>query len=121
MKERRNYQRIPFATKAEINSNSNKFHGKLINISLQGALVHGIEEISLKKGTRCELLIHLLDSDITLRFEADIIYSQKNKFGFKFRSEDVETVRHLRRLLELNIGSSEEMEREIETWIKMYC
>jgi PilZ domain len=118
MTEQRNFQRIPFATKAEINSNSNKYHGELLNISLQGALVKGNEKIPLKKGTRCELLIHLLGPEITLKFETDIIYSQKNNFGFKFISEDLETARHLRRLLELNIGSSEILDREIDAWIK---
>jgi hypothetical protein len=118
MIEKRNFQRIPFATKAEINCNSNKYHGELLNISLQGALVLGKEEISLKTGARCELLIHLPDSDITLQFESDIIYSQKNKFGFKFIREDIQTARHLRRLLELNIGSSEKIDQEIDTWIR---
>jgi hypothetical protein len=118
MTEKRNFQRIPFATRAEINCNSNKYHGELLNISLQGALVIGKEKIPLQKGTCCELLIHLPDSDITLQFETDIIYSQKNKFGFKFISEDINTARHLRRLLELNIGSSEKIDREINTWIR---
>ena len=117
MSERRNFQRIPFATKAEIYSNSNKFHGELINIFLPGALVHGREEIPLTEGTGCKLLIHLLDSDIFLQFETDIIYSPKNKFGFKFISEDIETARHLRRFLKLNIGSAKEIDREVETWI----
>jgi hypothetical protein len=118
MTEKRDYQRIPFATKAEITCNSNKYHGELINISLQGALVFGKENISIKTGARCELLIHLPDSNITLQFESDIIYSQKNKFNFKFISEDIQTARHLRRLLELNIGSTEKIDKEIDTWIR---
>lgn len=118
MTERRNFQRIPFATKAEINCNSNKYHGELLNISLQGALVQGIEDIPLKKGRRCELLISLMDSEITLQFEVDIIYNQKNRLGLKFISEDIETASHLRRLLELNIASSEEIDREIISWLQ---
>ena len=117
MKERRNFQRVPFATKAEINCNSNKYHGELLNISLRGALVHGEGEIPLAQGSRCELLIHLADSEITLQFETDIIYCQNNRFGFKFISEDIDTATHLRRLLEFNMGSSEEIDREVASWL----
>ena len=118
MGERRNFKRVPFATKAEINCNSNKYHGELLNISLRGALVHGQGEIPLAQGSRCELLIHLPDSEITLQFETDIIYCQDNRIGFKFISEDIETASHLRRLLELNIGSSEEIDREVAFWLR---
>jgi c-di-GMP-binding flagellar brake protein YcgR len=118
MSERRNFQRVPFATKAEINCNSNNYHGQLVNISLRGALVHAEGKIPLVKGNRCELIIHLLDSEITLQFETDIIYCQKNRLGFKFISEDLKTASHLRRLLELNIGSSKKIDREIASWLK---
>ena len=81
-------------------------------------MVLGKEEIPLAKGNRCELIIHLLDSEVTLQFETDIIYCQNNRFGFKFISEDIETATHLRRLLELNIGSSEEIDREVASWLE---
>jgi len=120
MTDRRNFQRVPFITKAEISCNSNRYHGKLINISLQGALVDSKGDITLEMGNRCELFIHLLDSEITLKFEADIVYQQENRFGFKFISEDIATISHLRRLLELNIGSSEVIDREVSFWLKNY-
>jgi c-di-GMP-binding flagellar brake protein YcgR len=118
MDERRNFQRVPFATKAEIDCNCKKYHGELLDISLQGALVLGRGAIPLEKGSRCILSIHLLDSEITLQFEADIVHLQENRFGFKFISEDMETATHLRRLLELNIGSAEALDREIAFWLK---
>ena len=118
MAERRNYQRVPFATQAEITCNGEKYHGELLDISLKGALVRGKGPVPLEKGVRCELSIHLLDSEVTLLFEADIVHCQDNKFGFKFIGEDTETATHLRRLLELNIGSSEVIDREVENWLQ---
>jgi hypothetical protein len=47
----------------------------------------------------------------------DIIYSQKNKFGLQFISEDIETASHLRRLLELNIDS-EVIDKKVDFWLK---
>jgi len=48
----------------------------------------------------------------------DIIYSPKNKFGLKFISEDIETASHLPRLLDLNIGPSEIIGKEVDFWLK---
>ena len=118
MDEKRKFQRVPFATVTEINCDKNKYKGELFDISLQGALVQGKGDIPLEKGDSCELSIHLLDSEITLQFDANLVHRQENKFGFKFTSEDTETMMHLRRLLELNIGSSEVIDREISFWLK---
>ena len=119
MNERRNFQRIPFATKAEINHTGNTYQGELTDISFQGALVLGKGNIPLTEGNRCELAIHLLDSEITLHFETDIIHHRENRFGFRFTSKDIETASHLQRLLELNIGSPDTIDREIAHWLKV--
>ena len=113
MDEKRNFQRVPFVTRAEINCNSRKYRGRLLNISLQGALVSGKGFIPFAEGDRCQLSIHLLGTEITLQFEADLIHRQDDRFGFRFISEDLETASHLRRLLELNIGSAETIDREV--------
>ena len=118
MAEKRKYQRVPFATEAEINCNEDKFSGELLDISLQGALIHGQGTISLKEGDICELSIHLLDSEIIMQFDVDLVHREEDRFGFKFIGEDTETMIHLRRLLELNIGSSEAIDKEISFWLK---
>jgi c-di-GMP-binding flagellar brake protein YcgR len=118
MSERRNFQRVPFATEAEIFCRGKKYQGELLDISLLGALVLGKAPIPFIEGNRCKLAIHLMDSEITLQFEADIIHCRGNRIGLKFISEDTETAVHLRRLLELNIGSSEALEREVALLLK---
>ena len=118
MDERRKFQRVPFATEAEIDFDKTKYKGDLLDISLLGALVEGKGDIPLKKGSHCQLSIHLLDSEITMQFDATIVHRHENKVGFRFTSEDTETITHLRRLLELNIGSSEVLDKEISFWLK---
>ena len=118
MPERRNFQRVPFTTNAEILCNNKKYNGELLDISLKGALILGTGHIPLEMGSRCDLTIHLLETEIVLNFEADLIHTEENRLGFKFVSEDTETAMHLRRLLELNIGSSDEIEKEISLWLK---
>ena len=118
MNERRNFQRVPFTTEAEIIYSGKIYPGELLDISFQGALVLGKDLIPLAGGNQCDLSIHLVDSEITLRFAADIIHQRENRIGLKFISEDAETATHLRRLLELNIGSSEALDREVALWLK---
>jgi c-di-GMP-binding flagellar brake protein YcgR len=118
MVERRNFQRVPFATEAEINCNGKKYHGELLNISLQGALIHGKETIPFEEGDICELSIHLSGSEITLQFDVNLVHRERKRLGFRFIGEDTETMTHLRRLLELNIGSSEIIDKEISFWLK---
>jgi len=120
MAEKRNFQRVPFATDAEILCNKKKHSGELLDISLNGALIQGKGHIHLETGSRCGLTIHLLETEIVLNFEADLVHTEGNRFGFKFVCEDTETARHLRRLLELNIGSAKEIEKEIAIWLKQH-
>jgi hypothetical protein len=75
-------------------------------------------KIPLVKGNRCELIIHLLRSEITSQTETDIIYCPKNRLDSKLINENLETASHLRRLMELNIGSSEIIHREVASWLK---
>ena len=120
MTEKRNFQRVPFATDADILFNNQKYKGELLDISLNGALIQGKGSIQLKIGNRCDLTIHLLETEIVLNFEAYLIHTEGNRLGFKFVCEDTETAMHLRRLLELNIGSAEEIEKEIAIWLKLH-
>jgi hypothetical protein len=118
MAERRNFQRVPFGCKAEIHYNGRKYPAELLNICLLGAMALCKDSIPLAEGNCCELSIHLLDSEITLQFDAKVIHYQKNRLGFQFISVDTETATHLRRLLELNIGSAEVIDKELAFWLK---
>ena len=118
MVERRNFHRVPFATKTEINCNEKKFHGELLDISLQGALVLGKEDIPLARGDLCALSINLPDTEVTMQFDVHLVHLQDNRLGFRFIGEDIESMTHLRRLLELNIGSAETVEEEISLWLQ---
>lgn len=118
MVERRNFQRIPFATEVKVVCSGETYTGELLDISLQGALIDTSGNIPLKKGDTGELQINLSGSEVTLKFDVDLIHKDNERFGFRFIGEDTETMTHLRRLLELNVGSSEVIDKEISFWLK---
>jgi hypothetical protein len=62
--------------------------------------------------------IKLVNSDIHLQFEAKLSHKEESHYGFIFLSEEIDTFAHLRRLLELNLGDSEIIDRELGAWMK---
>ena len=86
---------------------------RLIDISLKGALVSIDSEISIKKGDQCTFSFTLTDSDINLTIESHFVFIKENQFGIKFKYIDLESMIHLRRLVELNIGDPDIIQDEL--------
>ena len=118
MDEKRYFSRINFKAQSQIEFNDKVYAGELLDISLRGALLRFKDQIPLKKCDHCTLLIHLHSSDIKLIFDAELVHIHQNNLGFKFISEDVGTMTHLRNLLSLNIGDYDKITDELEFWLK---
>lgn len=117
MTEQRHYQRIGFRTEAAIKTAEATYSCQLVDLALQGALFRCDMDTSLKVGQKANLLISLPDSEISLNFTAELIHKHDRFCGFLFLTEDVETLVHLRRLLELNIGDAEKTDQEFAHWL----
>ncbi len=118
MDEKRYFSRINFKAQSQIEFNDKVYEGELLDISLRGALLCFKDQIPLKKCDHCTLLIHLHSSDIKLIFDAELAHIHQNNLGFKFISEDMGTMTHLRSLLSLNIGDYDKITDELEFWLK---
>lgn len=118
MNEQRIYRRIPFHTEAELNLNEGSFQCELMDLALQGALFKSEQELPLKIGQQCSVTISLPATDLCMEFTGELIHHRGNFYGFIFVSEDVVTMSHLRRLLELNIGDGDQIDREFHHWLK---
>lgn len=113
MKERRQFSRIGFVTDVQVIFEDQKYSGELVDISLNGALLLPHEPMDIERGDTCELSFCLASPDVNLVFKALLIHEFNRRLGFKFISGDLETVTHLRRLLELNLGGDEAIAREL--------
>lgn len=118
MKDQRNFRRINFQTVADINIGGEHYKCDLIDLALQGALFRSLPSLPVEIGEKAVLSIFLPESSLRLNFTGELIHRRGDFYGFIFVSEDDETMGHLRRLLELNFGSSEEVEQEFATWLK---
>lgn len=118
MSEHRNYRRIPFQTEAELNIAEAPHQCELVDLALQGALFKSEQDLPLEIGNQCQMTITLPSSDLTMEFSGELIHQRGQFYGFIFVSEDIVTMGHLRRLLELNFGNGDEVDREFYHWLK---
>ena len=122
MTEKRHYERVNFVEKAQVQCSGNEYPCMVIDISLKGCLLEFAQENfeQLCPDQSYKIILQLEGSDICLRFTADKTHSHQHTMGFHFSSMDAESMTHLRRLLELNTGDPEEIDRELHYMMKQY-
>ena len=113
----RHFRRIPFEAEVTLNSGSDTWSGELLDVAMKGAMVGTESSLPLPLGTECSLCISLPGTPISLDFQAALVHSEENSYGFKFISENLETLTHLRKLIELNTGDAEATRSELSAWL----
>lgn len=118
MTDLRHYRRIPFTTTATVILDHRRLVCELVDLALRGTLLQTDAEVSLKIGERAQVEIELANSELKLTFGVELIHREQNQYGFLFIAADNESLAHLRRLLELNLGDDEQVEREFIHWLQ---
>ena len=112
--DRRRFSRIHFDAMCELHTETLNCPVQLIDISLRGALIESMgQPISLKTGDKVRLLIYLAN-DVLIEMHATLTHIHGQQFGCKAEEMELESVSHLRRLVELNLGNEDQLERELE-------
>ena len=111
--ERREFHRILFQKAVTLNCGVER-ETHLIDISLKGVLIETPEGNNYEMGTSCSLTIPLSDDGSeSIEMTATLAHHENGHLGFAWQDIDVESFSHLRRLLELNTGDSEAINREL--------
>jgi len=117
MHERR-FRRIPFAAQAIVSSEGNEHSCELLDLAMKGALLASDKPLPVRLGQIYQLCIALQGGPIALKFEAKLVHHDVDHYGFKFISEDLDTLTHLRKLIELNTGDAEATRNELTSWLR---
>ena len=120
MENKRYFKRINFHVEAAARIDDIIYTGELYDIALKGALIKMHKEHDPLSGKKCHVMLKLPNSIITLEFEAKIVHQKDTYLGFKFEGADVDSITHLRRLLVLNTGDEEGIDRELISWLNDY-
>jgi hypothetical protein len=111
---RRAFHRIFFEAPVAVILESVSHKAILIDISLNGALITITDDWQPEIGQLVSLKIALGDAATMITMEATVSHIENNHLGLKLRHIDVDSASHLRRLVELNLGDSDMLHRDLE-------
>lgn len=113
MSEKRRFSRVPFDAETHLLVGGRKIPCRLLDISVKGALVELPEKTLISIGTPAKLHLNLNNDDAVIRMDVAVAHVTNNKAGFYCQQIDSDSMTHLRRLIELNLGDPELFNREL--------
>jgi hypothetical protein len=111
---RRRFHRILFDAPAMLRHNGHHHSTTLIDVSLKGALARRPEDWAAAPGDSVELEIYLGDGEPHITMQGAVTHTEEGHIGIRCDQIDIDSISHLRRLAELNLGDAELVERELE-------
>jgi len=117
--ERRRFSRIPFEAKAHINSHKGELHLNchVIDVSLNGILITIPDNWQGKMDDEYTIDLLLENAQLVIKMEAAVAHLDKESIGFICKHIDLDSITHLKRLVELNLGNEELLHRELSALI----
>jgi hypothetical protein len=112
MENRRNFTRVILSFKAQLTLAGTTQETTILDLSLHGALVSYDSKEENLKNTQGSLHLELSD-DIFIEMAVKVAHQDANSLGLQCQLTDIDSITHLRRLIELNIGDSELLNREL--------
>lgn len=110
---RRRFSRIPFQSQARLFLPDGEHAVEVLDLSLQGALITPTAAMYVTVGSNGTLKIRLDDAGAAIRMGVTVVHHMGNYYGLACREIDLDSVTHLRRLVELNLGDEALAEREL--------
>ena len=111
-KDKRQFHRIFYNTKAKLTSENLSLECEIIDISLNGCLLRF--QHSWNGDLEHLYTLHLqLSADNIIDMELSVSHIVDNSVGFKCEHIDIESITQLRRLAEINLGDSQLLERDL--------
>ncbi len=112
--ERRHFSRILFNAECTLHQNDMEWPTEVLDISMKGILVHKPDHFALDLSQPCEATIKLAGSDSYIIMSLDFSHQDDNSLGFRCQYIDIDSMTHLKRLVELNLGSEDMLKRELD-------
>jgi len=113
MENRRQFTRILFSIQATLTIEGRSYNVSLYDISLNGALItvkESVRELKTKTGT---LNFSLSDNKSQVMMDITVVHENKEEIGLRCNAIDIDSVTHLRRLVELNLADNTQLNKEL--------
>lgn len=110
MEERRHFQRVAFDAPARLGLGDRLVEGRVVDLSFKGALIHLDERCDFEIGTCLELRVSLMTEEV--RMTVEVIRHHASELGLRCLTIDLDSMTHIRRLMEFNLADPDLLERE---------
>lgn len=117
--ERRRFSRIPFDAIAHINSEDGDqyLNCHVIDVSLKGLLIEKPGQWQAQLHQTCQVDLVLEQGQIVIEMQALVAHIDETHIGLECREIDLDSITHLKRLVELNLGDEGLLHRELSALI----
>ena len=115
--ERRLFSRIAFHRPADLDVRIARGTCEVLDVSMKGALVEVPHGFPAHVGQRCTLAIRLDAGEAVIQMEGEVVHREGTQAGIRCVEIDLDSISHLRRLVELNVGDEEILHRELSALV----
>jgi PilZ domain len=109
----RRFSRIAFHRPGTLELRTVRGECEVLDVSLKGALVNVGPTLRPVAGETCALVIRLDGGDAHIRFEGEVAHVAGQRVGVKCDELDLESIQHLRQIVELHLGDEALLHREL--------
>jgi hypothetical protein len=107
------FSRVPFMAQVSLQLPTQTLEVDLLDIALKGALVHLSSAVAVNLNDPCRLLLPLSDGGEAIEMNGKVVHLEDHNIGMSCNDIDLQSLTRLRRLLELNTGDADMMDREL--------
>lgn len=117
--ERRQFSRIPFQIEANIQSESGEVYldCEVIDVSLNGLLISKPNNWIGKDSEHHKVALLLENGLTVINMDTTVAHTDESSVGFICEHIDLVSISHLKRLVELNLGDEDLLQRELSALI----
>jgi len=109
----RHFSRVPFHAPVHLYLKHQTLDVELLDIALKGALVKTTDPSIVALQDECRLVLCLAHDGMDIEMHGRVVHLEGHNVGVACQYMDVSSLTCLRRLLELNIGDADLMDREL--------
>jgi PilZ domain len=118
--ERRRFSRITFHRPALLHVGRTRAVAEVLDVSLKGALLEVGPGAGVQVDQPCALEIRLDAGDAIIRMEGTVVHLRAGLVGVRCDTIDLDSVAHLRRIVELNLADDALLHRELAALVRAH-
>jgi len=110
--DRRQFSRVLFDAWVELRQGDKQWNAAIVDLSLKGLLVEEPADWIIDDKQPLHAAIQL-DASASIQMKVRCRHAERGQIGFECEHIDIDSISNLRRLVELNLGDPELLERQL--------